>query len=352
MEKVISGIQQLGIGIPNADQAFDWYRKTFGMDIKVFSDKATAELMLPYTSGKPKDRYAILSMNMKGGGGFEIWEPTSKKADKAPFELKLGDTGIFAGKVKCENISELYNDFKNKNVQILSNVDINPEGKKHFYIADPWGNIFELIEFSDWFKSEKSLTGGCGGCVIGVSDIDKALPVYKDILGYDQIIYRKEGVFKDLSGLPGGNEKYERVLLRHSRPRKGGFSRLIGFTEIELIKSLDRQPKKIFDNREWGDAGFIHLCHDVQGMEALKDECKAKGFPFTVDSADTFDMGEAAGRFSYIEDPDGTLLEFVETHKLPLVKSIGWSLNLQKRDPEKPLPNWILKAMKFNKVKG
>ena len=41
------------------------------------------------------------------------------------------------------------------------------------------------------------------------------------------------------------------------------------------------------------------------------------GYSLTVDSNESFDMGDAAGRFSYIEDPDGTLIEFVETHKLP-----------------------------------
>ena len=35
---VISGIQQIGIGIPNVQEAFDWYRKHFGMDIKVFEE--------------------------------------------------------------------------------------------------------------------------------------------------------------------------------------------------------------------------------------------------------------------------------------------------------------------------
>ena len=33
-------------------------------------------------------------------------------------------------------------------------------------------------------------------------------------------------------------------------------------------------------------------------------------------------MGEAAGHFSYIQDPDGTLIEFVETHKVPILKKL------------------------------
>lgn len=56
-------------------------------------------------------------------------------------------------------------------------------------------------------------------------------------------------------------------------------------------------------------------------MDALKQECEDAGFPFTVDSADSFDMGEAAGRFTYIDDPDGTWIEFVETHKVPIAKN-------------------------------
>ena len=86
-------------------------------------------------------------------------------------------------------------------------------------------------------------------------------------------------------------------------------------------------------------------------MDELKSLCESKGFPFTVDSANSFDMGEAAGRFSYIEDPDGALIEFVETHKLPIIKKIGWYKNLKRRDPNKPLPDWMLKAMSWTRIK-
>ena len=98
------------------------------------------------------------------------------------------------------------------------------------------------------------------------------------------MVYDKEGTFEDLKGIPGGEGKFRRILLQHSEDRKGPFSRLFGPTEIELVQALDRKPEKIFKNRIWGDLGFIHLCFDVLGMKALKEECTAKGFPFTVDS--------------------------------------------------------------------
>jgi hypothetical protein len=49
----------------------------------------------------------------------------------------------------------------------------------------------------------------------------------------------------------------------------------------------------------------------------------------------------------YIEDPDGTLIELVETHKVPILKKIGWFLDLRKRDQEKPLPTWMIKMLAF-----
>ena len=62
-------------------------------------------------------------------------------------------------------------------------------------------------------------------------------------------------------------------------------------------------------------------------------------------------MGEAAGHFAYVEDPDGTLIEFVETHKIPVTKRFGWYINLwNRRDVTKSLPNWIVKMVRFMKV--
>lgn len=50
-------------------------------------------------------------------------------------------------------------------------------------------------------------------------------------------------------------------------------------------------------------------------------------------------MGEANGHWGYIEDFDGTLIEFIETHKVPLLKKWGININLKNRNPRKPLPN-------------
>ncbi len=352
MEKVIAGIQQVGIGNPDVYEATEWYRKHFGMDIKVFEDSATADLMLPYTGGKPHDRTAILTMSMRGGGGFEIWQYTSRKPQPPAFEVQMGDLGINCVKIKSYDVAKSYEEFNAAGLKVLTSLKKNPDGELNFFVEDLNGNIFNVVKGLGWFKTkEKRLTGGVSGVIIGTTDVEKARTLYSDILGYDELVYDQTDIFEDFDGLPSGKRKYRRVLLRHSQVRSGGFSELFGPTEIELVEVFGREPNKIFENRFWGDLGFIHLCFDVQGMDALKRECVAKGFPFTVDSAESFDMGEAAGRFTYIEDPDGTLIEFVETHKVPIMKKFGWFVDMTKRDPKKNLPNWMISALKFSRMK-
>ncbi|UCG27263.1 MAG: VOC family protein [Bacteroidales bacterium] len=355
-EVIISGIQQIGIGVPNVHEAWKWYRKHFGMDIRIFEENASADLMLNYTGGKPVKRHAALALNLQGGGGFEIWQYTERIPQPPAFDIAIGDFGIFAAKMKCRDVRATLELFKSNNHDINGEIRTDPRGKEYFFVKDPYGNLFQMEEGYAWFKNEKKPTGASSGVIIGVSNIEKSRVVYSEILGYDEVLFDNTAVFDDLSGIPGGDSKIRRVLLKHSKNRMGGFSRLFGPSHIELIQSLERKPQKIYEGRYWGDLGFIHLCYDIHGMEILKEACESKGYPFTVDSfenfkGNSFDMGEAAGHFSYIEDPDGTLIEFVETHKIPIFKKIGWYLNLKKRDPKKALPDWLLKSLKFQRVR-
>jgi catechol 2,3-dioxygenase-like lactoylglutathione lyase family enzyme len=352
---VISGIQQLGIGVQNVAEAWKWYRKYLGMDIKVFEESATASLMLPYTGGVPQKRHAVLALNLNGGGGFEIWQYTDRIPQAPTFVPALGDLGIFAAKIKARDVRKTHAYFTEEKLNVRE-LTTDPDGRAHFFLTDPYNNIFQIIESDNWFGNEKKNTGSVYGVVIGVTDIEKSMKVYSDILGYDKIVYDNKGSFKDFAGLDGGDSNFRRVLLKNSKPRLGAFARMFGDSEIELVQVEGHVPRKIYEGRFWGDLGFIHLCFDIRGMEALNTACAKRGFPFTVDSiashkGSNFDMGEAAGHFSYIEDPDGTLIEFVETHKVPIMKKFGWYLNLRKRNPEKYLPDWVVKAMGMNRVK-
>lgn len=340
----ITGVQQVGIGVRDAAEAFEWYNKTLGLNVPVFDDVAQAKLMTPHTNGIVRERRAILAVNMAGGGGAEIWQSNTPIPKAALYKPRIGDLGIFAIKYKSQSVDK----FATANE--VPTFD-TPDNNKCSWLQDPYGNDIQIVPGSTWFKPNESLAGGVVGVVIGVSDIDQSLPLYRDTLGLSSVVYDKTGEFSDFEHLDSAAKSYRRVLLRKDQSPDGAFTNLFGNIEIELVQSLDRVPNKIFENRSWGDLGYIHVCFDVFNMQKLQEQCLASGFPFTVDSANSFDMGEAAGRFSYIQDPDGTLIEFVETHKVPILKKIGWYIDLKKRSMLKPLPNWMIATIGWGKVK-
>ncbi len=355
---IISGIQQVGVGVKNVYEAWRWYKKYFGYDVRVFEEAAPANYMLPYTGGESRERHAALALNLQGGGGFEIWQYTSRTPQPPKEEIQLGDLGFFCGKLRTQDALGTYEFFKSENVDLVDSPRLDPRGNLHFYVRDLYGNIFDILENKNpWFKHEQKHTGGTFGVSIGCSDLEKSIAFYKEILGYDKLIYRGEGLYDDLNGLPSGKKEFKRAILSDGGKRSGAFSRMFGESEVELFEIQEGDPKSIFEGRFWGDLGFIHLCFDVSGMDSLRELCNSKGHPFTVDSSealegDSFDMGEAAGHFAYIEDPDGALIEFVETHKVPVMKKLGIYLNLKKRNPEKPLPNFVVKALGMSRFKG
>lgn len=348
---IFGGIQQLGVGIPNVEEAFAWYRKTFGTDLPVFREAAPAPYMVPYTGGEVQSRDATLAINLAGGGGFEIWQYTSRTPQPAERVIGIGDYGILAGRIKTRGVAQAYQRLQAQGATVLGGITRDPEGLERVTICDPWGNHFQLVESSSWFGKPRAQTGGVEGALIGVSDMASSLDFYATVLGYDRKVYDETGEFPDLEMLPGGNTPVRRVLLERSEASAGSFSELFGVTRLELVQREGDTGMRVFEGRFWGDLGFIHLCFDIRGMDKLKEGCTAAGTPFTVDSGSSFDMGEAGGRFSYIEDPDGTLIEFVETHKVPVLKKLKWYLNLEKRPAEKPLPRWMVRAMGIGRVR-
>ncbi|MCL2412713.1 MAG: VOC family protein [Bacteroidales bacterium] len=346
---LISGIQQIGIGVTNVEQGFEIYKQAFGMNVRMFDDEGTAKLMLPYTNGQPQNRRAILALNLRGGGGFEIWQYTTRTPLSPVFAPELGDLGFSICKIKSDDIQGAHNHLQ-KHFTMLCEPQKAPDSLMHFFCQDSFGNMFEVMEGLPFFGGGRSKTGGCAGAIIGVSDMEKSMKFYNEVLGYDMVIYDETSEFADLSGIHGGQKTFRRVLLSHSEPRVGPFSRLLGASYIELLQAQNYEGRKLYTDRQWGDLGYIHLCFDVKNMNQMKINCEKQGYPFTVDSAiagEKFDMGDAAGRFAYLEDPDGALIELVETYKIPILKKLNLYINLEKRNPLKPLPDFMLKALRF-----
>ena len=343
---MITGIQQVGVGTEDFRKSWNWFIEMFGADVKILEDDTVAERMLPYTGGRPQKRHACIAVNLQGGSGYEIWQFSERKPVPCPFEVSVGDLGILAAKLKCRDAAAFRKEISAK-WKDCSELGTLSDGTPFFWVKDLYGNWFQAVERKDVFIDEKRLVGGLTGAVIGVSDMERSLRFYSDVLGYTRVLSDTEGPYDTTGFLPGGGRRCRRVVLGHG-PRQGAFSAMFGESTLELVQALDYTPRKVYEGRFWGDPGFIQVCFDVTQMDELKAFCAAQGHPFTVDSCpdgERFDMGDASGRFTYIEDPDGTLIEFVETYKIPVAKKLGWFIDMEKRDPAKPLPKFLFRMM-------
>ncbi len=344
---MITGIQQVGIGVVNTIDAKYYYKDIFGMDVLIFDDTAYASLMKQYTGNEIHQRNAILTMNLCGGGGFELWQFISRSPQA--YEAKFGDKGIFSIKIKCRNTNDAHAHFKRKAGLTVYELMISPLGELHFWIKDKYGNFFNIAESNHWFKKNNCINGGVYGAVIGVSNMNASLKFYESLLGIHEVVYDITSTFADAP--QNSKDLFRRVLIRKNKSPCGAFTNLLGGVEIELVQNINKDSKRIFAERYWGDCGFIHLCFDVTDMDALKKLSEKTGYKFTVDSKSSYAMDTAAGRFCYVEDPDGTLIELVETHKIPIIKKWNWHIDLKKRKYQKPLPAWMINMLSLNKVK-
>lgn len=353
MNYLVSGIQQVGVGCSCFEQSWKWYIEMFQVDVRVLEDDTVAERMLPYTGGQAQKRHACIAMNLQGGGGFEIWQYSERTPVPCSFDVQAADLGTFAAKVKSRDPKALRE-------QMLARYDKigpltrMPDGTECFFLQDPWGNYFQIVKDTYTYIDEHKLTGGVVGAMCGSKHIDQAVKMYQDIFGYDKVVYDTTGEFEDLKWLKGGEGRFRRVLLAHTADREGAFADLYGHSTVELVEALDREPRKLYEGRYWGDPGFIQLCFDVTNMSEIKKKCEAAGYPFTVDSCpngERFDMGEASGHFTYIEDPDGTLIEMVEAHKLTILKRPHIYIDMLKRNRMKKFPKFFVRLMGLSRVK-
>ena len=69
---LISGIQQMGVGVEDFSKAWKWYINMFQMNVRILEDDTVAERMLPYTGGKAQKRHACIAVNLQGAAALRF----------------------------------------------------------------------------------------------------------------------------------------------------------------------------------------------------------------------------------------------------------------------------------------
>ncbi len=351
---MINAIQHIGFGVSDRDRSWAFYRK-LGFDVPMSLNQSFASRMEPLVGGN-YERKVVIAANLMGGATLEIYQYLSTKPMPLSEKLMWGDPGMNATALKVPDIDKALDLFQDSLETIVSGPvpwPANPSWKAAL-IKDPDGLLIYLVEIPGMKYSmcgKKDLVGGVVFSTIAVSQMERSLAFYRNILDYSEIVYDWKGQDSMLSSIPGGARPMRRVMLRDPRPSSSFFSFYLDRGMIELVEVEGVKGKHIFEGRRWGDIGQMEVCFDVYDIRATFDELVRRGAkPMLEPNDEDFDMGHGStALFAYVADPDGTMIEMAEPTRLNITKAIG--LGLRKRKPGKAFPTWLMRMSRFNKYR-
>ncbi|MGH0031804.1 MAG: VOC family protein [Myxococcota bacterium] len=134
---------------------------------------------------------------------------------------------------------------------------------------------------------------------ICVSDLDRALAFYRDALG-----------FEPAGELAVDGEPSQTLLRLPDVALRAVYLRRDGVV-IELLHYASPGPVGDGEPRAMNALGLTHLSLRVEGLDELASELSERGFPVLRETR--IDHPQLGARAVFVTDPDGTLVELVET---------------------------------------
>jgi len=136
---------------------------------------------------------------------------------------------------------------------------------------------------------------------VTVSDLDRSLVFYRDLLGLKEVErHRLEGAgISKMAGKPN-------VILQVVRLAAPQTPSIL----IDLQQYL--QPKGRKSTAKLGDVAHSHIALGVPDVEAAHKEFAAKGVKFVSDPV-RFDLESGTVHVVFMEDPDGYIIELVQS---------------------------------------
>ena len=330
---MINGIQHIGIGVRDRDKSYDFYKNAMDFSVPLSKNTGNCTGMLPVIE-HDEERNVVIALNPYGGGLIEIFQYITKKPI-APKEYDFSANGYLFYGLKVRNIKasmeivekyggEIISESNNTNSDRFIPKDFTTmknNGWKTAIFRDIdgiYGILLEYPESNIGYGNGRPRIGGIEYIAIGVSNLENSIDFYKNILGYTKIVYRAEGNFPEWDVLFGKGRKMKRALLMRERKPEGIFKHFLRGGMIELIEVEGNSGKHMYDGRKWGDIGFMELCFDVTDIDKTLKEVTDKGAEIIVPPYRQ-DMGmNTYATFAYVKDPDGSMLEFADVHRLPV----------------------------------
>ena len=135
---------------------------------------------------------------------------------------------------------------------------------------------------------------------ITVSDIDRSLAFYVDLLGLKEI--ERHRLEREPISTMTGKENVVMQVVRLVAPETDGI-------EIDLQQYIEPVGKT--SDAKFGDVRHSHICFGVPNLAEAYEKLSAEGVKFVSEPV-RFDLGWAIVHVVFFEDPDGNGLELMQ----------------------------------------
>ena len=140
---------------------------------------------------------------------------------------------------------------------------------------------------------------------IGVTDIKRSYDFYKNVLRFSTKLNEGEAVHEELTPVIGESSRLATIMAIN----------LSGGAAIELIEHRSTPPRPMPDVH-WGDIGYLGAGLKAYMIDDLVGILKGKGAEFVTPVVEFGISGGGTWKNAFMRDPDGILLELLETEEL------------------------------------
>ncbi|HEY93943.1 MAG TPA: VOC family protein [Dehalococcoidia bacterium] len=158
---------------------------------------------------------------------------------------------------------------------------------------------------------------------IGVSDMDRALHFYGNLLGFTQVMFDYRGIIPGMERITGKSINARVVMLKNENTGSLG----LGMLKLVQLLPPDKpdhcfiqvmtpgQPRaRVKDALRWGDIAIAEACFNTRGGTGkVTEQLAEKGVKVETEAATyRFPPYDAETTFSYVRDPDNSLIELAD----------------------------------------
>jgi catechol 2,3-dioxygenase-like lactoylglutathione lyase family enzyme len=291
------------MGVRNTESMKAFYRDAFGFGTVLGEMPEEDHEAIHGLLRAPRAIHSALLLGHETGGPslalFHATEPAPRPIRRDP---RYGDIGVAKLTFVVPDLAAFCRD-KKAHVDLCSSPKSTAvEGGDAYcfvYGKDPEGNLVEIVSGSGGASGKGPALRSVG---IAVTDLERSLVFYRDVLGFDRMIMAPHELFSglvdEITSEIGATVRS--CLLASSR----------GQGVLELFEVTKPRGRSIPFGTQWGDFGYLQVCLFASDRETLTAQIEAEGLDVLLSPQDVEDP-EHPALFMYLRDPDGVLVEVV-----------------------------------------